>query len=344
MYPQDEPSFVTGPDIPSGENLPDGSTIIKDETIRPAPRRRRSSIKSGLIFFSIILALLVIISGSLFFIFGGFDSLPMDSEKVSVIYVQGIMITGNIPGGFGFATSEEICKCIRQAADDKNVKAIVLRINSPGGSPAAAQEITSEIKKAKEIKPIVVSMGDVAASGGYYISAPTDLIIANPDTITGSIGVIWIFENKSAYYEEEGIEFYVAKSGAFKDMGRDLRGLSDDEKNYSNEMVMETYQRFVDEVATGRNLSQDKVKDLADGRIYTGNRAIELGLVDKTGNFYDAIDMAAELGGIEGKPSIKYENKLTFSSLLFGSTEEMYDPKRVLLRYLYESPFGRIVV
>ncbi|KAF5426054.1 MAG: signal peptide peptidase SppA [Candidatus Methanomarinus sp.] len=318
--------------------------MYSDETDQQVPKRRFLTLRSGLLYLFIVLILLVIITGSLLVIFGDFNGLSVDSDKVSVIHIQGVMITGNLPGGFGYATSEEICKCIRNAADDNNVKAIVLRINSGGGTPAAAQEITNEIKKAKEKKPIVVSMGDVAASGGYYISAPTDFIVANPDTITGSIGVIWVFENRSAYYKEEGIEFYVAKSGKFKDMGRDWTGLSDDEKQYSDEIVMETYQRFVDEVAIGRDLSVSEVKDLADGRIYTGSKAIELGLVDKTGNLYDAIDIAAELGNIEGEPDVDYENKPTLSKLLFGSSNEMNSQVEGLLRYFYDSPFGRIEI
>ncbi len=313
---------------------------------RPIPknsRRKGSSVTRGFIYLLLVLVLMIIIAGSLFAIFGDFGGLPMDSNKVSVIYVQGTMITGNIPGGLGYATSEDISKSIQDAADDKNVKAIVLRVNSPGGSPAAAQEIVTEIKKAQEKKPVVVSMGDVAASAAYYISAPTDRIIANPDTMTGSIGVIWLFENRSAFYEEEGIEFYVAKSGDFKDMGGDWRGLTDAEKNYSDQVIQEVYQRFVEDVAQSRNMSQEDVKALADGRVYTGTRAVELGLVDETGNFYDAIDIAAALGGIEGKPTVVYENKPTLSRLLFGSEEGSIDQSKTFLRYLFESPFGRIV-
>ena len=304
------------------------------------PRKKGSGAGRVLIYLLVIVGLLTIIGGSLFVIFGDFDTLPMDSDKVAVIYVQGIMITGNLPGGLGYATSEEISKSIQDAADDKNVKAIVLRINSGGGTPAAAQEIVAEIKKAQEHKPVVVSMGDVAASAAYYISAPADHIIANPDTMTGSIGVIWVFENSSQYFDEEGVEFYVAKSGDFKDMGANWRGLSDGEKQYSEEVVLEAFDRFVDEIASGRGLSRSEVKDMADGRIYTGSRAVELGLVDETGNLYDAIDVAAKLGGIEGKPTVTYKNKPSLSSILFGSTEGTDGGSESLVRYLYESPFG----
>ncbi len=306
----------------------------------PKPGKKGSRAGRVLIYLLVIVGLLIIIVGSLFVIFGDFDTLPRDSNKVAVIYVQGTMITGNLPGGFGYATSEEISKSIQDAADDKNVKAIVLRINSPGGTPAAAQEIVSEVKKAQEHKPVVVSMGDVAASAAYYISAPADHIIANPDTMTGSIGVIWVFENSSEYFDEEGVEFYVAKSGDFKDMGANWRGLSDAEKQYSEEVVLEAYGRFIDEIASGRGLNRSDVKDMADGRIYTGSMAVELGLVDETGNLYDAIDVAAKLGGIEGEPTVTYKNKPSLSRILFGSTEGTDDGSGSLVKYLFESPFG----
>ncbi len=347
MFQQDENTDRSS--MPVDEGQMGGTELTSQIDTGPAgptqaivtkPGKKGSRAGRVLIYLLVIVGLLIIIGGSFFVIFGDFGTLPMDSNKVAVIYVQGTMITGNLPGGFGYATSEEISKSIQDAADDKNVKAIVLRINSPGGTPAAAQEIVSEVKKAQEHKPVVVSMGDVAASAAYYISAPADHIIANPDTMTGSIGVIWVFENSSEYFDNEGVDFYVAKSGDFKDMGANWRGLTDDEKQYSEEVVLEVFDRFVDEIASGRGLSRSKVKDLADGRIYTGSRAVELGLVDETGNLYDAIDVAARLGGIEGKPTVTYKNKPSLSSILFGSTEGTDDGSESLVRYLYESPFG----
>jgi len=213
-----------------------------------------------------------------------------------------------------------------------------MRINSPGGSPAAAEEIVATMKKID--KPIVISMGDVAASAAYYISAPADKIIANPDTMTGSIGVIWEFQNRSGYYNESGTSFYISKSGEFKDMGGDWRGLSDDEKRYADQVISEAFNRFVKEVAEGRNLSLSKVKDLADGRIFTGAKAKELGLVDDFGNFDDAIDVAAKLGGITGKPEVTYANKPTLSRMLFGG-EQTETPS--ITRYYDIIPYGRLL-
>jgi protease-4 len=248
-----------------------------------------------LIYFAIVFILLVIIAGSMYLIFGA-KNFGISRNRVEVIYVQGVMMTGSVPAGLGIATSEDITKSLTDADGDEGVKAIVLRINSPGGSPAAAEEIVAAMKKIK--KPIVVSMGDVAASAAYYISAPADKIIASPDTITGSIGVIWEFQNRSAFYEKNGTSFYISKSGELKDMGGDWRGMSEEEKRYADQTVEEAYTRFVEEVAQDRNLSLSKVKDLADGRVYTGAKARELGLVDDFGSLDDAIDAAAKLAGI----------------------------------------------
>ena len=289
------------------------------------------------LYFAVVFFLFIIIAGSLYIIFGGKD-FGISANRVEVIYVQGIMLTGSIPAGFGIATSEEITKSLKDASEDEGVKAIVMRINSPGGSPAAAEEIVASMKKID--KPIVVSMGDVAASAAYYISAPADKIIASPDSMTGSIGVIWEFQNRSKFYEKDGTSFYIAKSGELKDMGGDWRGLSDEEKRFAERIIEEAYGRFVNEVATDRNLSLSKVKDLADGRIYTGAKAKELGLVDDFGGLDYAIEIAAKLGGIEGQPEVTYANKPSLSRLLFGG--EKLDMSR-FTNYFDESPYGRLL-
>jgi protease IV len=303
--------------------------------------------RSGMSYFVVLLALITVIAVSMAaIVYGlGFGGNFGSSEKIAVIYVQGSMLTGNVPAGLGYATSEEISENIHAAVADKSVKAIVLRINSPGGSPAAAQEITLEIEKAQEQGvPVIVSMGDIAASAAYYISAPADYIFANPSTNTGSIGVIWTFENMSTYYENEGIDYYIAKSGEFKDMGGNWRGLTDEEKEYADTVVMESYEEFVTQVAEGRNLSRSEVKDLADGRIYTGSKAKELGLVDDFGNLYDAIDKAAELGGIQGEPRVVYMNRVSLSSLLLGSESgDSSEESTPFVNYFEESPYGKIL-
>lgn len=302
--------------------------------------------RTNLSYIFVVFALLVVIGlsfAAIYFGFGFGGNLG-PSNKVAVIYVQGELLSGNIPSGLGIATSEDISENIRRAVEDKDVKAIVLRVNSPGGSPAAAQEIAEEIKKAREAGiPVVVSMGDLAASAAYYISASTDYIMANPSTNTGSIGVIWVFENKSASYKKDGVDYYVAKSGEFKDMGGDWRGLTDNEKAYADKVVLENYEEFVNEVATGRNMSRSQVKSLADGRIYTGVAAKKLGLVDDFGNLYDAVDKAAELGNIEGKPKIVYMNRASLSSLLLGSDSSASEAVKQLASYYENSPYGKFI-
>ncbi len=298
-------------------------------------------------YAGIFLVLLLIIGGSFVVIFQSFGGEVYPThDRVAVIYVQGYMITGNIPSGFGYATSEAVCDNLRRAAADESVKAIVMRVNSGGGSPVASEEIIVEMKKVQDQGiPIVVSMGDVAASAAYHISAPADLIMASPSTVTGSIGVISVYTNRSAYYEDEGIEYEVIKSGEFKDMGRDWRGLSDEEREYADSVVLEIYDLFIEDIARDRDMSLGEVKDIADGRIYTGVTARQIGLVDEFGNLYDAIDAAAELGGIEGDPSVHHMNKPFISSLLFGSE---YVPSDELIRqlasYYEDSPVGKIMM
>jgi protease-4 len=239
------------------------------------------------------------------------DFLKPHKDKIAVINIQGQMVADKSADDGKSACSSDIVKYLRKATDDKDVKAVVLRINSPGGTPVAAEEIISQINKTRKIKPVVVSMGDMATSAAYFVSSATDKIIADPDTFTGSIGVIWVFKNRSKYYNDEGINFYVAKSGNFKDLGSDWRGLSGDEKDYVQSIINESYNRFVGSVAHGRNLSSDYVRSVADGRIYTGARAKEMGLVDELGGLYDAITVAEKLAGIKGKPQIVYMNELT---------------------------------
>ncbi|HIH75136.1 MAG TPA: signal peptide peptidase SppA [Methanosarcina sp.] len=346
--PETQGTAKTDPQEPSSLNS-DNKTI-KSERLSmnsgssPSVQKKKRSSTS---YVLVLLALVTIILVSMAAIFYGlgFGGNLGSSEKIAVIYVQGSMLTGNVPAGLGYATSEEISENIHSAVADENVRAIVLRINSPGGSPAAAQEISIEIEKAQEQGiPVVVSMGDLAASAAYYIAAPADYIFANPSTSTGSIGVIWTFQNMSGFYEQEGIDYYISKSGEFKDMGGTWRGLTDEEKEYADSVVMDSYEDFVTQVSEGRDLSRSEVKELADGRIYTGLRAKDLGLIDDFGNLYDAIDKAAELGGVQGEPKVIYMNRLSLSKLLLGSESGTSDEESSpSVNYFEKSPYGRIL-
>ncbi|MBP2030025.1 protease-4 [Methanohalophilus levihalophilus] len=336
-------------DIPPVELVPDEA----DETIPPfrdkpvlekpayTPPPQQPKNNSWVKYVAIVAVLFMIIFASFAAIIYSFDGdIYSSGDRVAVIYLQGTMVTGSVPAGFGYATSEDISESIREALDDESVKAIVLRVNSPGGSPAAGEEIYNEINRAQDLGvPVVVSMGDLGASAAYHASSASDVIVVNPNTITGSIGVIWTFVNMSAYYEEEGIEYYIAKSGEFKDMGGSWRGLTDEEKAYADEVINESFELFVADVAEGRNMTVDEVKEIADGRIYTGTAAKRIGLVDEFGSLYDAIDIAAELGGIEGEPDVYYVNRPSLTSLLFGSESTSEDVKG-FVSYYEDSPFG----
>lgn len=308
---------------------------------------------TGIFAILIILMGVILIVESFFILsqMGAFSGLfsgitPATSSKVAVIYVEGELVTDNLPDGSGYASSTNIVKHLRDAEDDKNVKAIVLRINSPGGTPVAAQEIYSQVNKTRQVKPVVVSMGDIATSAAYYISAPSTKIVANPDTFTGSIGVIWTFQNNSAQNEKEGVEYYVAKSGPYKDVGATWRGLNDSEKVYVNHIVNQSYSRFVDAVASGRHMDRAEVQRLADGRVYTGQEARDLGLVDDLGGMYDAIDIAAKLGNVSGKPEVTFVNDPSLYDILFGSKAQgNVTPVQASTDGYFEpfySPYGRI--
>jgi len=245
------------------------------------------------------------------------------NNEIGVIYV-----TGSISGGGSdlFSTvagSETIMSQLRQAADS-DVKAVIIRINSPGGSAAASQEIANEINKLRSAgKLVVTSMGDVAASGGYWIAASTDYIFANPGTMTGSIGVIMESTNMQELFDKVGIDFEVIKSGPYKDMGSVSRELTQKEKEIMQSMVDDIYEQFVTTVAKGRSISRERTKSLADGRIFTGKQAKEIGLVDELGNYYDSIDFAAKKVGIKGDPTIRSFGRQTPLEMFLAGTKSV---------------------
>ncbi len=268
----------------------------------------------GLLFFVLIARTLV-------------QSAPI-GDKVAVIDVTGTI-----------SRTETIIDQIHQYRDDQGVKAIVLRINSPGGSVAPVQEIHSELKKLE--KPIVASMSSTAASGGYYIAAIADEILANPGTLTGSIGVIMQFTKLKGLYEKIGLEQQVVKSGKFKDTGSPLRDLTDEERALLQATLDDVHNQFIDAVFEGRqeHLTREDVVALADGRIFSGQQALEHKLVDQLGNLADAIDRAGELGGISGKPKVvRTKRKPSMLERMLGATgkenlDKLLDSAGVTFRY-----------
>lgn len=222
-------------------------------------------------------------------------------------------------------TPELVREQLTKAERDGTVKAIVIQVESPGGTVAACQEILNEMDRVKKEKPIVVSMGDMAASGGYYISARADKIVALSGTLTGSIGVISQIPNIKGLYDKLGIEMQTFKGGKYKDMYAGLRELTPEEKEIMQELVDQYYEQFIEVVAEGRGLSREKVRSLATGQLYTGIQAKKLGLVDELGGVQRAIGLAAQLADIE-QPQVEYY-KLEAPSLwsLLGMTlDEWY--------------------
>jgi protease-4 len=271
---------------------------------------------------------------------------------VSIVRVEGTIVSGNpsiTPLGVAEgAYSGTIVRHLKAAEEDPTVKAVVLRVDSPGGSVVASDEIYQQV--VSMTKPIVVSMGELAASGGYYVSAPADEIFANPNTLTGSIGVISQFINFGELLKEYGVEVTTIKTGDFKDEGSPFRSMSEEEISVWQSIVDDAYEEFVQIVADGRGMSTERVKELADGRVYTGEQALDLGLVDQLGNLPAAIQRAAELGGIEGEPRIiENEQPFNFFEGLFSSLARPADPLaevmsllgrdgRPALQYLYVGP------
>jgi len=257
-------------------------------------------------------------------------------DKIAIIYVDGMIVGGR--GQVGLFSegggTDALIRQLHAARDDQSVKAIVLRINSPGGTVPASQEVGEELKKVRELgKPVITSMADMAASGGYWLAACTDKIYANPSTITGSLGVYMPYSNWEELYKKIGVRQEKIKSGPHKDILSPDRQLTEEERAIIQVMVDDMYNQFVEVIAEGRHLDQAKVRQLADGRIYTGRQAKEAGLVDELGNMYDAIDGATAMVGIKGKPEIVEYGKQNALEALLGA-QDSHTPEQLMLKQL----------
>jgi len=243
-------------------------------------------------------------------------------------------------------SSEDFVRQLKRYRDNMNVRAIVVRIESPGGGVAASQEMYEEVKKTRTSgKPVVVSMGSVAASGGYYVACGADKIVANPGSITGSIGVISQFMHFNQLMEKIGIDATTIKSGKLKDSGSPLRPMTKEDKEYFQQMIDDVHDQFVTTVAEERKLKKDEVRKLADGRVFTGRKAYELKLIDTLGTFEDALRLAADLAHIEGKPRvIKERKKERWTDILFGDVRSEFDKLKSelldqpIVQYRYVQP------
>jgi protease-4 len=247
----------------------------------------------------------------------------------------GYGMRGQVPGGSVgvieingiFYSAKHITKDIKNFADDPSIKAIILRINSPGSVVAASQEVYDVLERQAGKKPIIASMESVAASGAYYISLPCDVIIANPGTITGSIGVIMEWPVLEKLLQKVGIEFEVVKSKEHKDIGSTHRRLTDRERRLMQEVVTDVYDQFVLVTSEHRNIPLDSVLKFADGRVFTGRQAKKLGFIDTLGSFEAAVDIAGDLAGIE-RPHLVYPpRRFSLIDLLTTPMEHITLPK-----------------
>jgi protease-4 len=298
LPPVPEPAIHTEPHLPAETGAPAEPAAARSPAIpttpaMPAQSRSNAGFKWFLIFV-VGLLLVLGISVAYYLLF------HPDTQGVSVIRMEGTMVTGEAYDSETIG-SEVVGRELRQAADDPMVEAIVLRVNSPGGTPAAAQEIIGDLEYAKTRKPVVVSMGDMGTSAAYYVSAHADRIYANPDTFTAGVGVIWKFSDISNWMEKEGYNLTVIKSGSKKDMGSTARPISDDEQMYAQKIVTDSFENFISDVTAQRVITRS---DIEDGRVIRGADAVKINVVDELGNLNDAIDGAKKLAHSRSKSSL----------------------------------------
>jgi protease-4 len=280
-------------------------------------------LKKVLIFFAIVFVVIAAISLLMTFS----DKVTL-GEKVALVRVAGVILD-----------STNIIAELKDYSKDSSVKAIVMRVDSPGGAVAPSQEIYEEILKIKKKKKVVVSMGSVAASGGYYISAPADKIVANPGTLTGSIGVIMEIPNVEGLMKKIGISAEIIKSGKNKDIASMYKSLTEEQKDILQDVLNDVHEQFISAISDSRGIEFNEVKKIADGRIFTGKKAQQIGLVDEIGNLQDAITLAGKLTGIEGEPDVvtKKEEFSVFDLLKQKLSGSLADNvfSGIQLKYLY---------
>ena len=258
------------------------------------------------------------------------------SNKIGVIPINGVI-----------RDADAITEQLIAFRDDKQIKAIILRINSPGGGVGPSQEIYSETRRTTKTKKVVASLGSVAASGGYYVASAADSVVANPGTLTGSIGVLMEFVRFEELLKKIGVEMQVIKSGEFKDIGSPNRKMTKEEREILTRLIKDIQNQFVTAVSQGRNMPEEKVLELADGRVFSGREAKRLGLVDSLGNFQDAVNVAKRMAHIRGKVKLVYPVKKRRSLLwdllfkdLFDALMNRLDRPSGLLEYRWNGHLG----
>ncbi|MCD6185158.1 MAG: signal peptide peptidase SppA [Deltaproteobacteria bacterium] len=277
------------------------------------------------LFFLLIMASIFgasVIGISILFSLSGKDSdysglNKLSGEKVGIIEIRGVI-----------NDSKDILDKLKRFRADNSIKAIVVRIDSPGGSVGPSQEILRAIKKTSLKKKVVASLGSVAASGGYYVAVGADGIVANPGTITGSIGVVMGFTNFQELLQKIGLIPVVVKSGKYKDIGSPVRKMTEKERQILQDLSDQIHKQFINAIAAGRKIDPLKVEAIADGRIFSGEEAKRLGLIDRIGNLEDAVEWAGRMGGIKGKITSVY----------------IKDKRLPFLQYLAESALDKIFI
>lgn len=219
-------------------------------------------------------------------------------NKVGIVKVEGFI-----------GDTRDVVEQLNQFGKDDAIKAVVLRIDSPGGGVASSQEIYAAVTDLKKKKKVITSMGSLAASGGYMVACATDKIVANPGTMTGSISAVMHFANAEELLKKLGLKASAVKSGKFKDIGSPVREMTAEERALIQELVDDIYDQFLDMVARDRNIPKENLRKIADGRIFTGRQAQKLGLVDYLGDMGYAVTLAGEMSGIKGKPEVVYPKK-----------------------------------
>lgn len=256
-------------------------------------------------------------------------------EKIGVVELAGVI-----------TSSEEVVRQIKKYRDDKSIRGILLRVDSPGGAVVPSQEMYEEVRKAREIKPVIVSMGSLAASGGYYVSVGASRLVANRGTLTGSIGVVGEFLQLREAMDKLGIDVKTIKSGKLKDAGSSSKKMNSDEEKYFQTLMDDVHRQFISVVERERKLNHKDVVEIADGRVFTGEQAVTMHLVDTIGTFEDAIKIAGGLAGIDGEPSLVREReKKSFFDRMFGEVSEHVKDltqtvfQKPVLSYRFTGPF-----
>ncbi|HZP36889.1 MAG TPA: signal peptide peptidase SppA [Methylomirabilota bacterium] len=268
------------------------------------------------------------------------DGLP-GGAKVAVVEIEGVIGTEVARG----LDTDELVRILHEYRDDPAIRAVVLRINSPGGVVAPTQEIVSAVRRLREAKkPVVASLGSVAASGGYYVAVAADRIFASPGTLTGSIGVVMQLANLEGLLKKVGVEYVVVKAGSFKDVGNFARPMTPEERRILQSLLDDVYEQFIGAVAEGRHLDLETVRGFAEGRIFSGRQAQALKMVDELGGLEDAVEAAARMAGLPGKPKVVYPRRrfslrdLLRTELGLGSVARVLPSLETLRTPLYLMP------